>query len=197
VRRKDDFCTFIDRQGDRLTAAMRRRLGRFDSRLHALLARPGFAGHRGRVAMRGRHVAELTSALRQRMNTATLRRARRVELLGRGLAQFDPRHRLAAVRTRLVTRDGQLGHAATRRLHQSDGRFRALAARLEGLSPLSVLARGYAVAWDASRTHILRDPASVSPGDEIIVTLERGELRSIVKAQGDRHVEGDHDRRND
>jgi exodeoxyribonuclease VII large subunit len=181
VRRKDDFCTFIDRQGDRLTAAMRRRLARSESRLNALVARPGYAGQRGRLAMRGRHVAELTASLRHVMSAAAARRSRRHETLGRALAQFDPRHQLGALKTRLVARDGQLGRAAARRWHQADGRFRALAARLEGLSPLSVLARGYAVAWDSTRTKILRDPATLAPGDEIIVTLERGELRSTVK----------------
>jgi exodeoxyribonuclease VII large subunit len=183
VRRKDDFCAFIDRQGDRLGAAMRRRLARFESRVNALVARPGYAGQRGRVAMRGRHVAELTAALRQSISGAAARRTRRFELLRRGLTQFDPRHRFAAGKTRLVSRDAQLVRAATRHLHQADARFKALTARLEGLSPLSVLARGYAVAWDSTRTRVLRDPSTVSPGDEIVVTLERGELRSTVKQQ--------------
>jgi exodeoxyribonuclease VII large subunit len=131
--------------------------------------------------MRGRHVAELTAALRQSAAAIAGRRGRRHEQLRRALTQFDPRHRLAAVKTRLVTREGHLGRAMTRRLHVADARFKSLAARIEGLSPLSVLARGYAVAWDSTRTRILRDPASVSAGDEIIVTLERGELRSTVK----------------
>jgi exodeoxyribonuclease VII large subunit len=180
VRRKDDFCNFIDRQGDRLHSAMRRRLDRLESRLNALLARPGYAGQRGRLAMRGRHVGELSSSLRHAMTAATARRARRHELLRRALTQFDPRHRLAAVKTRLVTREGQLGRAASRKLHLADAGFKALAARLDGMSPLAVLARGYAVAWDSTRTRILRDPNSVSPGDDVIVTLQQGEFRSTV-----------------
>ena len=181
VRRKDDFCGFIDRQGDRLQAAMRRRVGRLESRLNALLARPGYAGHRGRLAMRGRHIAELSASLRHAMATGIGRRSRRHDVLRRALVEFDPRHQLAAVKTRLVALDAQLARAAARRSHQQDARFKALAARLDGLSPLSVLARGYAVAWDATRTRILRDPASVTVGEEIVVTLERGEIRSIVK----------------
>jgi exodeoxyribonuclease VII large subunit len=181
VRRKDDFCHFIDRLGGRLEAAMRGRVSRLDSRLNAVLARPGYAGQRGRLAMRGRHVAELSSALRQAMNGTISRRTRTHDLLRRALTQYNPLHRLAAVRTRLVTRDGQLAHAAARRVHVSDARFKALAARLDGLSPLSVLARGYAVAWDASRTRIIRDASTVTPGEEIIVRVERGEIRSTVR----------------
>jgi exodeoxyribonuclease VII large subunit len=180
VRRKDDFCGFIGRLGDRLDAAMHRRVSRLESRLNALLARPGYASHRGRIAMRGRHVAELTAALRHAMTGAAGRRARRHELLARALTQFDPRHRLNAVKTRLVAREGQLAHAAARRIHLSDARFKSLAARLEGLSPLAVLARGYAVAWDSSHSRIIRDASTVTPGEEIVVRVERGEIRSTV-----------------
>jgi exodeoxyribonuclease VII large subunit len=180
VRRKDDFCSFIDRLGGRLEAAMRRRMARCESRLNALLARAGYAGHRGRVAMRGRHVAELSAALRHAMTDDLVRRARRHEALRRTLMQHDTRHRLAAVRSRLLTQHGRLSSVVSRRLHAADARFKSLAARLDGLSPLAVLGRGYAVAWDSTRTRILRDAASVSPGEEIIVTLEHGELQSTV-----------------
>ena len=64
----------------------------------------------------------------------------------------------------------------TRRIHLADSRFKALAARLDGLSPLAVLARGYSVCWDESRTRILRDASIVAEGDRVVVTLERGEL---------------------
>ena len=44
-------------------------------------------------------------------------------------------------------------------------RFRVLAGRLENLSPLAVLARGYAVCWNADRTAIVRDAGHWQPGD--------------------------------
>jgi exodeoxyribonuclease VII large subunit len=176
VRRKDEFCSNIDRLGNRLDGAVHGRIRRLESRLNALVARPGYAGFQGRVAMRGRHAAELTASLRQAVTSSLGRSARRHQLLIRALDQFDPRHRLAAIRMRLVERDGALAKALTRRLHGADSRFKSVAGRLEGLSPLAVLGRGYAVAWDASRTRILRDAGSLTVGDRIRVTLEHGEL---------------------
>lgn len=180
VRRKDEFFGHIDRLGERLDAAIHHRLRRMETRLHALEARPGFAGYRGRVAIRGRHVSELAGALRQRMDQSLARRSRRHQILTRSLDQFDPRHRLAAVRTRLVARDGQLQAAARRRVTALQGRLGALAARIEGLSPLAVLGRGYSVTWDAAGTRIIRDTATLKPGDGIRVTLERGSLDATV-----------------
>jgi exodeoxyribonuclease VII large subunit len=180
VRRKDEFFAHIDRIGERLDAAMHHRLRRMELRLHAVEARPGLSGYEGRVAVRGRHVSELTSALRHGVRQSLARRARRHEGLRRSLEQFDPRHRLAAIRTRLVSRDAQLAAAARRRVSAVQSRFGALAAQIEGLSPLAVLGRGYAVTWDAARTRIIRDASTVAPGDGIKVTLAKGELEATV-----------------
>jgi exodeoxyribonuclease VII large subunit len=194
VKRKDEFYGHIDRLTGRLQSSMRNRVGRLESRLNSLLARPGFAGQRGRMAMRGRHTAELSSALRHAVAAAIARRARRHELVRRALIQFDPRHRLGAVRTSLVSRDAALTRTIARRMHLTDSRFRALAARLDGLSPLAVLARGYAVCWDAGRTRILREASHVNPGDRVIVTLERGELRCDVAEASGRRPAGEPNR---
>jgi exodeoxyribonuclease VII large subunit len=180
VRRKDEFFAHIDRIGERLDAAIHHRLRRLETRLHSMEARPGYAGFEGRIAVRGRHVSELAAALRQRISQGIARRTRRHETLRRSLEQFDPRHRLAAVRTRLVARDGHLQAAARRRISLAQGRLGALAARIDGLSPLAVLGRGYSVTWDASRTRIIRDASTVAPGDRISVTLERGSLDATI-----------------
>jgi exodeoxyribonuclease VII large subunit len=180
VRAKDEFFAHIDRIGERLDAAIHHRLRRMETRLHALEARPGYAGFEGRIAVRGRHVSELAADLRERVLQAVARRARRHESLRRSLGQFDPRHRLAAVRTRLVSRDAQLQAAVARRLTAAQRRVGALAARIDGLSPLAVLGRGYSVTWDASRTRIIRDATTIKPGDRVSVTLERGAFEATV-----------------
>ena len=125
-------------------------------------------------------MSELASALRQRISQDAARRARRHELLRRSLDQFDPRHRLAAIRTQLVSRDGQLSAAVRRRMSVAQNRFGGLAARIEGLSPLAVLGRGYSVTWDASRTRIIRDASTLKSGDRVSVTLERGAFDATV-----------------
>ena len=72
VARKDDFCARIDRLAHRVASAMAGRIRRLDSRLHAVEARPGYAGFPGRVVLRARHAAELTHALRRAGRVLTL-----------------------------------------------------------------------------------------------------------------------------
>ena len=54
-----------------------------------------------------------------------------------------------------------------------------LAASLEALSPLKVLARGYSVTRTAAGRLVTRPP-QVASGEEIRTTLEGGEIRSRV-----------------
>ena len=176
VARKDDFSARIDRLAHRVNTTMAARLHRFESRLRTLQARPGYAGVRGRLAMRGRHAADLTHELRRALRAQIAARERASHSLRLGLETFDLRRRLGRVRARLVAADGRLAGACARSHHRSDGRLRAAAARLQALSPLAVLARGYAVCWNADRTVVIRDSAAVAKGDRVRVTLARGEL---------------------
>jgi exodeoxyribonuclease VII large subunit len=65
--------------------------------------------------------------------------------------------------------------------HLAESRLRSCAGRLETLSPLAVLGRGYAVCWNADRTRVLRDAAVAAPGDRVRVTLAQGELDCEVQ----------------
>jgi exodeoxyribonuclease VII large subunit len=181
VARKDEFVSRIDRLEGRLNGSMHNRRHRLESRLRALDARAGLGGARGRLAMHARHVGELSHELRQAMRSRIAARERRYQSLRLALETFDLRRRLAGLRTRLVTGDGRLAAVRDRRRHALDARLGAALARLESLSPLAVLARGYAVCWNGDRSQIVRDASTLSIGDQVTVTVQRGELACEVK----------------
>lgn len=181
VARKDDFCLRIDRLAHRLASMMRARLHAFESRVRTLEAAPGYAGLHGRVAMRGRHAADLAHGLRQAITGRVAARIRTYQSLRLKLETLDLRRRLGALRARLTAGDGRLIAAVARRRHVAEGRLRDAAARLDSLSPLAVLGRGYAVCWNADRTAIVRDASTVQEGERVAVTLQRGELDCEVR----------------
>jgi exodeoxyribonuclease VII large subunit len=185
VARKEDFCHHIERLSQQLTGAVRGSVARLESRVHLLNRRPGFAGWSARLALRGRHCAETTHALRHAGRVSLGRKVRAFHALRLQLEQYDLRRRLGSVRARLVGVDGALRAAAVRRHHGAEARLHNCAARLDSLSPLAVLGRGYAVVWDESRTRVLRRASEVTRGDGVRVTLSEGELTcEVVKTDG-------------
>jgi exodeoxyribonuclease VII large subunit len=181
VAANDDFCQRIDRLTGRLRAAARADLQRRRNGVHVLTSRRGLAGFHARLAMRGRHAAEITHQLRGAVRLMIEGRARHYRSLRQRLEQRDLARSLASMKGRLATANGRLGGAADRTRHRADARFRALAGRLENLSPLAVLGRGYAVCWNADRTAIVRSAATVSEGDRVHVRLANGELDCRVE----------------
>jgi len=181
VRAKDDFSERIDRLRDRSSAAMRGRLHRLRSRVHQLSGVTALAGWPVRLANRSRYVAELTHDLQRAARASLARQQRRHQRLHALLEACDVRRRFEWTRARLGRAQGALLAAMLRARHRADVRFSSAAARLDNLSPLAVLGRGYAVCWDATRTRVIRDAAAVEPGDQVRVTLARGELRCNVE----------------
>jgi exodeoxyribonuclease VII large subunit len=183
VTAKDEFCARVSRLEERLASTARADVQRRRAGVHALVSRRGLAGWHTRLAMRGRHAAELTYQLRRNGTAGIGRRERAFRTLQLRLEARDLRRHLAAIRSRLGGAQGRLAAAAGTAQHRAESRLASLAGRLENLSPLGVLARGYAVCWNADRTIIIRSAASVQPGDRVRVTLQEGELQCDVRAE--------------
>jgi len=184
VARKDEYAGRIARTIERLGAGARRAIGRRRAAVRALELGRGFAGWPGRLASRARHADELAHDLRGAAAAAMVRRERRFRELRLRLEACDLRRRLGVIRVRLTGAAARLDAAVTRRRTDAGGRLRVLAGQLESLSPLAVLARGYAVCWDEARTRVIRRAAALAPGDRVRVTLNEGEIACEVKETG-------------
>ncbi len=109
----------------------------------------------------------------------TARRRRTLSKLQLRLAALDLRVWLSRHRRRLESATDALQSVAARRLVARRRQFEALEIRLQERSPLGLLGRGYAIAYD-STGKILRSPDQVAAGDEIAVRLARGQVDARV-----------------
>ena len=75
----------------------------------------------------------------------------------------------------------RLRDAAPRLLRPAEATLARLAASLDALSPLAVLARGYAIARDAAG-HVVKDSSELACGDEVRVLLGTGSFDATVRA---------------
>jgi exodeoxyribonuclease VII large subunit len=142
-------------------------------------------------------------ALRRGTESWVSNQHRELETIGRRLARLAPATRLASGRIDLDLRQQRLAAAARRLLAREVGglssragllqargperrllhageEFRGRVGRLEALSPLAVLGRGYSITFDESGTEVLRDAELVELGTALVTRLSRGRLVSRV-----------------
>ena len=126
-------------------------------------------------------VASLKQSLDAAVRAQLQRRRNTAHRLRLSLEARDVRRQLAAMRGRLTSADGRMAAAVRRIRERAETRFRVLVGRLDNLSPLAILARGYAVCWNEDRTAVISRADTVSPGDRVRVTLHEGELQCDVR----------------
>jgi exodeoxyribonuclease VII large subunit len=124
----------------------------------------------------GRDVHRLFGAMESEVDTARAR----VESLTEILRARSPQARVALARTREARASAASNHAIRRMLDTRRRRFGELAARLDALSPLAVLGRGYALARRTEDERIVRRAADVAVGDELEVQLGEGAIGAVV-----------------
>jgi len=119
-------------------------------------------------------------ALMATQNGLATRRAR-VRMLGRHLVVLNPVARVRGQAERLggLAQRLHAWWAAARMIRQE--RLNVLAGKLEALSPLSILARGYSICFGLPARQVVKSVAEVRVGSEVAVRLHRGELRCLVQ----------------
>ena len=122
-------------------------------------------------------------SLRSRMAQGTLngleRQERRLKALAEKRVLTDPLAFVQDKRLQLDYVQQKLLTAANAQWQEEQRRFAALAAKLDALSPLKVLGRGYAMARTEDGA-VLRTAAQVQSGDTIHLRLAQGGLRCTV-----------------
>jgi exodeoxyribonuclease VII large subunit len=121
----------------------------------------------------------------QRLRHATQRRVAWLRALFDGLATQRPFRRPFDLIHDRSRRLDELSLHANRSIHRilqdHESRLSRLTGKIESLSPLAVLARGYTITQDATTRSVVRDAGNLSLGQPIITRFARGEAISRVE----------------
>ncbi len=124
-------------------------------------------------------VAQNGVRLQQGMDKKLDRLSRRLEELSTRPALTDPEVYLGAKRMALDYVRASLSSAGEQTVAEARRRYVALAAKLDALSPLKVLGRGYSIVEKDGAA--VRQASELAAGDEINVKLSGGDLDCVVK----------------
>ncbi|MFP8879779.1 MAG: exodeoxyribonuclease VII large subunit [Myxococcota bacterium] len=98
------------------------------------------------------------------------------------LRALAPSARLATQRARFEAASRALGRAASAHVERARAALAGLGGRLDSLSPLGVLGRGYALVWRAGDGSIARSADQLASGDRLSIRLARAQLEAIVES---------------
>ncbi|MBR5723126.1 MAG: exodeoxyribonuclease VII large subunit [Oscillospiraceae bacterium] len=119
---------------------------------------------------------------RERLNIAfsalTDEKSAALDALGSRLKQQNPAYAIAMQSNALSALTVRLRHAAEKQLDISTQAFALMLSRLEAVSPVAVLQRGYALVYQQDR--LVREADSLEPGDLLEIRLASGSLRAAV-----------------
>jgi exodeoxyribonuclease VII large subunit len=183
VQAKAALAARVEAAGHRLAATIELRLTRLRARVSAAAQHRVFAAERGRIMGQAQRVDELA----RRAETALTRRRERARdawrRLGERLEAFRWDRQIVSGRERVGRSTDRLAAGVRALLDTRRGAFGRLAGKLDSLSPLAVLGRGYALVWSAERGQLVRDPAEVAVGERLRVRVSAGEFAAEVTSK--------------
>ncbi|MEQ9948934.1 exodeoxyribonuclease VII large subunit [Pectobacterium aroidearum] len=132
-----------------------------------------------RLARQQAQLVKLRQRLDDAMQQQLRQTSRRSERLQQRLMQQQPQTRLHRAQQRLQQLSYQMQSAVERQLNQNKQKLGIACSRLEGVSPLATLARGYNVTT-APDGKVLKNVTQITPGETLKTRLQDGWVESQV-----------------
>ncbi len=184
IERKDEVLRRLENARRQLVRGLRGRLALSRAHLSAAGRSEALSGFPRRVAERRQTVSQSRDALTTRLRRRPAEYAARLRAALRYLADFSRVAELPRRRDRIGNLRSLALEKMRRRLERCRARLREDASRIDALSPLSILSRGYAVAYREGSAAPLTSAAQVALGERIRVRLHEGEVKAVVHEGG-------------
>jgi exodeoxyribonuclease VII large subunit len=163
----------------RLGRATRYQLSLARNQLTELAQHGAFARIEDLLGRRAQRLDELTFRLGSGFRGSLREYQRRLEIAAARVRHFDFRRSLAATRSQLSSETEALVRAMQMRVAGHRAQLNQALAKLEALSPVRILDRGYALVFD-SEGKLVKDAAQLNPGQTISARVAKGSLTAQV-----------------
>jgi exodeoxyribonuclease VII large subunit len=173
--KRDQALEMIAALRDRLALAMRGRLSELQNRFLEMRSSVASSAPHRKAHRARQRLDELLHLMELAMGRQIKERRLAHEALLRKLSQLNPRSIMSAGRGQLELLESRLRSSMRVLMERKRGGLSVAAGKLESMSPLSVLARGYAIAFD-SRNRIIKRASDVRIGERIRVRVAEGEM---------------------
>lgn len=181
VREQNTLAEKVQQQHARLARAAERMLEQARSRHERLRGSYVFTRAEDLLSQQRQLLDELRMGLERETREQITQQQQRLEKAQRLLTALSPQKRLQNQEEQLQKLRQRLYRGGSGLPEVYGNRFRPLPARLNALSPLAVLGRGYALAFKMPEETLLYNATQASSGDTLRVWLRDGEIQAEVK----------------
>ncbi|TMP36751.1 exodeoxyribonuclease VII large subunit [Pseudoalteromonas rubra] len=168
----------LGQQKQRLSSAMQRYLAHHTQQLQNSHQRLLLQHPQAQLMQQAQKVDELSSRLHRAMHHQQHRAQSRVTLAQHRLAQFHPEQKLRYAHQHLDSLKEKLTRTLQASQQQRTQQLALLAARLDSVSPLAVLSRGYSITKSGEK--VVKSTRDVTTGDILTTELHDGRLQAQV-----------------
>jgi exodeoxyribonuclease VII large subunit len=172
---RDEMCARVAGLAEDARKAVRYRLLALRGRLAEMESRRAFDQVESRIRSFSQRIDDAGYSMESALEAALKARRARHTTLALRLSETDLRRTMVAHRSRLVDLSRKLQGGARSMIDRQNERISLAAGKLDSLSPLGVLARGYAIAFD-SQGGVIKRAADVNTGDKVRVRVSDGDL---------------------
>jgi exodeoxyribonuclease VII large subunit len=180
IRSKQELEEHVANLGRRLARAARYQLLMGRQALTELAQHGAFARMTELINRRQQRVDDLVHRLAHAQRDYLRHYRRRLDIAAARVRYHDLRRQLSGTRRILVGQTNALASAMRAVLAGGRAHLDRLSARLQDLSPLNILERGYALVFDGEGK-LVKDSAQVSAGDPLQIRVARGEIDARVE----------------
>jgi exodeoxyribonuclease VII large subunit len=172
---RDEMCARVAGLAEDARKAVRYRLLALRGRLADMESRRAFDQVESRIRSFSQRIDDAGYSMESALEAALKARRARHTTLALRLSETDLRRTMVAHRSRLVDLSRKLQGGARSMIDRQNERISLAAGKLDSLSPLGVLARGYAIAFD-SQGRVIKRAADVNTGDKVRVRVSDGDM---------------------
>lgn len=174
-----ELISYVKDRKQRLAMALKRTL--YDEQQHVvrLQQRLSLQHPQNQLMQQVQRVDELQQRLLRALQYQQQKQHHKVNLLEHALLKFHPEKRLSNAKAKLDRLTSTLHNTMAQHSARQQNQLALLAARLDSVSPLAVLSRGYSITQ--KNNHVVTSITDVQVGDTLVTQLADGQIHTQIK----------------
>ncbi|MCI0415920.1 exodeoxyribonuclease VII large subunit [bacterium] len=180
IGKKSEFAESLQNLSKRMNACLQSRLLYLRNRANVASQHRALAGFPQKIRTQQQMVDDFEGRLRSGLTRYHQIQARRFLSCQQKMSPAQLMHLIQLKRSRLIELFNKMQNGVQRRIHTVHRAIERYDGKLDSLSPLAVLERGYSIS-STPEGAILKDAVQTAPGKEIRIRLHRGRLKCEVK----------------